>query len=955
MNKKFSTLMVSLLLASAFVGTASAVDFETVADGKYYKLIRFSQIQTTGSWSTNDLSTAPYYLSQTNGVMSVKLTADTDAEYWKISKMTVGGATLYSFTNKLGEKLTYGNDKQEWFSSSQVVTGGNSISPASNVHPYMDYVSYSETDVKFATWPEAATSGTRFYLAFDAVACGDEEMTVDELNAKGTGSAFQLSVKKDAKLEKDLTVESNPLTTKTIVAVKGADNKIYFKVSGDFKNGDATTTDAFKKSEFIVADTIAYSNLNTSTVIGTDGKGYQYIVVKGSTMVGTPTRSLENAQFVVTKNANDEHVKIKNPDAKFPSANSTGLSSHTAPTNDPYTTVYNFNGKNYIGTGDAANTYLTFGAGSSADLTALAGQIVKVDYVGTGGNGNIGTVLATKADGSVIGWVKAAYVDQTKPEGRFYVKVNDSKNLEFVNLENGKTYAFNGTIYDKGDNVYANGTDTLKLTAVTRAAQTEGYLNFDKDALADKVFTASLFTKALGNGYWVAPVQSTGVVTFSSAAADATEWSLVKAQKASSDDYAKSDSIIVKLDYNVWNAKDKKYEAASDSTVSFAYAIKESVSGNYLVWDAAKNAYKLSKTAEYFVFKEKDGHVVIIPETIGGTNAAAWNTGSAKLIGAASSNNLAQVKTIYSVVENDLFDITEINAMRYSNLGELALDTVKVFRADNEKVVLFEKNESTVIKDSINFLGIEHIADVENMKVAMFVDTAYVSNTVVPKYMFVVGSPVITYKKEQCSDPTHESHLTDKIVSITGRYLVNLADSAAEYADYRNNPYVHKYEGANCPRLGFVDATHADNKLTIANTKKEIDLSKDAFQYCTFALRYVDREEGSFKLQTKGGYVKYMNGVVAVTSEANADVFNLTKTSEEPTANEVIAAEGVQVIAGKGTVTVQGAAGKVITVANILGQTIANQVATSDNVTIAAPAGVVVVAVEGEATKVVVK
>ena len=44
-----------------------------------------------------------------------------------------------------------------------------------------------------------------------------------------------------------------------------------------------------------------------------------------------------------------------------------------------------------------------------------------------------------------------------------------------------------------------------------------------------------------------------------------------------------------------------------------------------------------------------------------------------------------------------------------------------------------------------------------------------------------------------------------------------------------------------------------------------------------------------------------------------------------------------------------------ITVANVLGQTLANQVAASDNVTIAAPAGVVVVAVEGDATKVVVK
>ena len=91
-----------------------------------------------------------------------------------------------------------------------------------------------------------------------------------------------------------------------------------------------------------------------------------------------------------------------------------------------------------------------------------------------------------------------------------------------------------------------------------------------------------------------------------------------------------------------------------------------------------------------------------------------------------------------------------------------------------------------------------------------------------------------------------------------------------------------------------------------------------------------------------------------VYNEPKAMKFVIADTVS-PTANEAIEAAGVQVIGGQGVVTVQGAAGKVITVANILGQTIANQVATSDNVTIAAPAGVVVVAVEGEATKVVVK
>ncbi|MDD7063334.1 MAG: DUF6383 domain-containing protein, partial [bacterium] len=104
------------------------------------------------------------------------------------------------------------------------------------------------------------------------------------------------------------------------------------------------------------------------------------------------------------------------------------------------------------------------------------------------------------------------------------------------------------------------------------------------------------------------------------------------------------------------------------------------------------------------------------------------------------------------------------------------------------------------------------------------------------------------------------------------------------------------------------------------------------------------------------GYLKWMNGAIVVVPEiANADVYNLKATDENPTANEAIEAAGVQVIGGQGVVTVQGAAGKVITVADILGRTIANQVAASDNVTIAVPAGIVVVAVEGEATKVVVK
>ena len=78
--------------------------------------------------------------------------------------------------------------------------------------------------------------------------------------------------------------------------------------------------------------------------------------------------------------------------------------------------------------------------------------------------------------------------------------------------------------------------------------------------------------------------------------------------------------------------------------------------------------------------------------------------------------------------------------------------------------------------------------------------------------------------------------------------------------------------------------------------------------------------------------------------------------AQAPTANDEITTSEVKVIAGNGQITIAGAAGKKVVVSNILGQVVANTVLTSDNATIAAPQGVVVVAVEGEeAVKAIVK
>ena len=91
-------------------------------------------------------------------------------------------------------------------------------------------------------------------------------------------------------------------------------------------------------------------------------------------------------------------------------------------------------------------------------------------------------------------------------------------------------------------------------------------------------------------------------------------------------------------------------------------------------------------------------------------------------------------------------------------------------------------------------------------------------------------------------------------------------------------------------------------------------------------------------------------------NQAARFTFNAIDKDAHATANETIATSDVTVSATNGAVVVKGAAGKAVVVTNILGQTLANTVISSDNASISVPAGIVVVAVEGEeAVKVVVK
>ena len=203
-----------------------------------------------------------------------------------------------------------------------------------------------------------------------------------------------------------------------------------------------------------------------------------------------------------------------------------------------------------------------------------------------------------------------------------------------------------------------------------------------------------------------------------------------------------------------------------------------------------------------------------------------------------------------------------------------------------------------------------------------------------------------------------------------------------EATHQHDNPYVNEIEAYEFKsKLGFVEGMHVNDTLFITRQGGEVvklEMDSPNFNIAKFAFRYVDREAGSFKIQTQvknwkdgdltiadydapianQGYLRWVNGTVVVTETfENGDVFNMEEGfAGNPTANEGVTASEVSVIAKDGAVIISGAQGKKVTISNVLGQTVANTVLSSDKAEIAAPAGVVVVAVEGEAAvKAIVK
>ena len=712
----------------------------------------------------------------------------------------------------------------------------------------------------------------------------------------------------------------------------------------------AMKTDEIKAAVFNVAQPVGYeAPLEVSMMIGSDK--YELIVVE------------VNGSYYLTVAESLSAAELNKADYTFASGNN-------------------------------QNTYVKFGVSNAIDNDIFIGKVWNIYK-----NGKIASPIMN--DYVATTQVAAAY-----PEGQW---LWDDKAEVFTNRETGRTITWSSfnTLRktDKAD-TYTSGKNTYQIVAAGDPSDkaTLGYLNgYSDDVLKQKAFFIGAPVEATGDTIYLSKAAK-GVLKFTKDKSEAVEFRLTV--NPHDEDHK---AAQVRTTYTAWKDKAKSVKEQKNDIVSLLrYNVTEAVSGDVLAYDYTEQRYVLSaeedlssniRNAGSLIFKNKSANTynIVYPfndffTTVGSGNNE-WHkanfcningyANAGKLYGAFNVSELVQLKDLYDFVQNDQFVIVDAAAQQYrGDFSESKLDTIKVFRNVDDSYVMYEQGALLAEGKTAlaGFLGMENFNDNNFVEknAALLADTAFHANTYRPQYMLAVGTKAVPAGKVcpiHGDDPTcPDAHKVATKGYITGRYLVNLVDSAKAAAKAgvkdANNKYIYQQDLNGNPyyRLGFVQAKHEGDSLMIAATKDTIDLKNAGDKVCAFAFKYTDKTREAFTIETLydvkangtpiHGYVKYHNGKLVVTQNAiEAEVFNLAELKGvAPTANETITTSDVTVSATNGAVVVKGAAGKAVVVTNILGQTLANTVISSDNASISVPAGIVVVAVEGEeAVKVVVK
>ena len=524
----------------------------------------------------------------------------------------------------------------------------------------------------------------------------------------------------------------------------------------------------------------------------------------------------------------------------------------------------------------------------------------------------------------------AKYVAKTQafnPFAQFVVSKAAGVDKGNYTIENRATAAakWQGVtnVVDKDNNIFAIGNDTIQLVAAEDVDADNAYIGY-------KYITAN---DAKNNKFTI------------TSAADVLEGQSIVMTKDSTLKVATPEDEVL---YTLKPSADKKY-GIDKALVNVTYTIMDADSA-FIIKDATRG-YVFSNGK----YGEANGTPVQFSMIAVDTDSTfvlydATATPAQKLVVST------QYKTISGeplTARNDMFIVKPQSApASYKSLPK----HVRLNGADGNTVAVNSKNQGVAVREGDELKSTYGVEDL-----TFWLDTAAYTDAAPFKYYITKGMKA----DEEAG------------VAASRLFMYNAKDSVGSKLNKEQYAY-----GTSAARVIFrpaevfvkdtlfvptLDATakidtvsFEENKESADGLKHAVKAGIDRFQ---FSFEFAGEAEGEYNIVCRDAdnnagdesYVHNINGVLAMGPKVDALVVSV-EAVEAPTANEDVEVSEVAVIAGEGQVTIANAAGKKVVISNILGQVVANTVLTSDNAVIAAPQGVVVVAVEGEeAVKAIVK
>ena len=936
MNKKFSTLVAGLALCTAFTANAK------VENGKVYQLTNEDgkYLSVTESYTKTDsliLADAP--------TADIKNT-DYQKSLWKVTYRFVSLANTWAYTltnTATGRVLTL--DKQaEWnfknegaFIAPENVTAVTLSAQLDNKTVVSiiakDDVEAERTDIVTL---EKGTAVSASAINFTVAAPAKINMTADLLNNK-YGSPFALTF--------DKNLDGNPLAGKELFAtdIDGLDGYVTLqdRTTGKYLVVDSTswssnlssekfwklTVDAQPKDEAAAADKATGVTAGTILENGRAKELYAFKVVldpsDNSKMILYPYAT------PVYKGANDTEKKSKMCYDMEVTANGEMIA------------FGNFAGteKLTIWTKDAAKC--TF-AEVKLPTTLDPEYTYFVKDMNNAKSDEDHSANKNKGKYYVFsfcenGTVHAGAVTEVPTALWYLTETNNLANMWNTNSTRGGAII---RVIDDAKAIYSFGTDTVQLVKGPKVedAQELAYKKVSKEDLVNGALSFRLKSDLLENLYVTVKDGKLYVAAGELASAYRFKVEEVELDEANST-VAESNGVKV-YKYNVTDRLGKatlcsKNENGTDYYLMGEPDVENSVYPVTLSFlsTGVENEYKLVSYSEY---TEEYGYY---------GSAISALAGSGMLYTASWCNT-----------ENTTFEFAKKDAPTYAtlNIGHVQITS---YTEDDNKMIASQKDGFAVLKAEGQSILKSDVYTHDSL--TLWLDTACLTfEETMPLYYLSTNA----FAEEGVK---------------TRNYLMNTLDSAEVKG------YAYEAAGAEAVRAAFIagsvcgidsiaikgDTINAMN-LNPAAVAFEVaaEYSDEAYKilsvqeylnpaYDEEAAEEQGEEYDVEKYLPRNAYLAHLNNVVYWTTDPEqAEVFKVMTTST-PTSNDKIAAESaISVIANDGTVTIQGAAGKSVVISNILGKVVAETVLSSDNATIAVPAGIVAVAVEGEAAvKVVVK